>query len=202
MLKNFHKVLPSPPFKNVRKFFLFALQIIKCWKLCLNKYERWRGKNYKCDFHRAIISNSCIFSLFLIGGKLSMNNILRHRLIPGTFLITRKIKDNPFFGCFLFLFLACLFGKRCVIHSSSGNKISRESASKTEKFLSLKTFEIEKFFWWKILLKIYFSRKSWNFVCITKRKCEGFAGAIERKVLKDQSILQLLCVWVEKTLIV
>lgn len=53
-------------------------------------------KNYKCDFHRVIISNSCIFSLFLIGGKLSMNNILRHRFILVTFLITRKIKDNPF----------------------------------------------------------------------------------------------------------
>lgn len=82
-----------------KKKFFFAPQIIKCWKLCLNKYGKdEEEKNYKCDFHRAIISNSCIFSLFLIGAKLSMNNILRHCLIPVTFLITRKIKDNPFLG--------------------------------------------------------------------------------------------------------
>lgn len=56
-----------------------------------------RKNYYKCDFHRVIISYSWIFSTLLIGEELSVNNILRCRLIQVTFLITRKIKDNPFF---------------------------------------------------------------------------------------------------------
>lgn len=52
--------------KSSRSFLnILASPIVKRWKLCLTKTTARRGgvraqKNYKCDFHRVIIWNSCI----------------------------------------------------------------------------------------------------------------------------------------------